>query len=239
MIEYPSPNFGERKNIENIDMLVIHYTNMKSAEAALQHMCDKKSQVSAHYLICEHGIIYRLVDEKYRAWHAGVSHWRGITDINSHSIGIELANLGHTNGLRPFTKEQMQSLIKLCHDILDRHQIPSYNIIGHSDIAAGRKLDPGPLFDWQTLAKNNIGLWPDLVEPYLKTPDSNNNNEKSNKDNQYILMQILSEIGYDMKNTQATAAFQRHYMANNINNIADNKTIALASNLLTAIRKLI
>ncbi len=235
MIEYPSPNFNERKNIAEIDMLVIHYTDMTSPKSALQHMCNKKSQVSAHYLICEKGIIYRLVDEKYRAWHAGISHWRGIIDINSHSIGIELDNPGHTNGLRPFGSQQMQSLINLCHDILTRHKIPIYNIIGHSDIAAGRKLDPGPLFDWQTLAKNNIGLWPELTGPELKI---NGNMEKPNKDNKHILMQILSDIGYDVKNTQAIAAFQRHYMADNINNIADDKTIALAKNLLTAIAKI-
>ena len=240
MIEYPSPNFNERKNITKIDMLIIHYTDMMSAKPALQHMCNEKSQVSAHYLICEKGIIYRLVNEKYRAWHAGVSHWRGITDINSHSIGIELDNPGHTNGLRPFPNQQMQSLINLCHDILTRHKIPSYNIIGHSDIAAGRKLDPGPLFDWQLLAQNNIGLWPKLVGPKLVGPKLkiNGNMEKSDKDNKHILMQILSNIGYDAKNTQAIAAFQRHYMTDNINNIADDKTIALAKNLLAAIAKI-
>ena len=159
-IDRPSPNFDPRPDGAVIDMLVLHYTGMAEAAAALERLCDAAAKVSCHYFIGEDGEIYRLVVEEYRAWHAGVSFWRGATDCNARSIGIELQNPGHEFGYRNFTEAQMQSLERLALDILSRHPIPPGNVLGHSDIAPARKMDPGERFDWQRLAARNIGIWP-------------------------------------------------------------------------------
>lgn len=152
--KYTSPNYNERKDGKKPSIIVIHYTGMKTAEAALERLCEPAAEVSAHYLIEENGCVHDLVPEEKRAWHAGVSNWEGETDINSVSIGIELENPGHEFGYRPFPKEQMQSLAKLCKSIMVRHDIKT--ILGHSDVAPERKQDPGELFDWQWLAKNGV-----------------------------------------------------------------------------------
>ena len=141
-------------------MLVLHYTGMEDAGGALARLCDRASHVSAHYLIDEDGGVHRLVDESNRAWHAGLGFWRGERDINGRSIGIELANPGHEFGYREFPELQMQALIDLSRDILGRHTIPARNVVGHSDIAPDRKLDPGEFMDWPRLAEARIGLWP-------------------------------------------------------------------------------
>ncbi len=135
-------------------MIVIHYTGMKMAEDALQRLCNPAAEVSAHYMIDEDGSIYRLVAEDKRAWHAGVSEWDGITDINSVSIGIELVNPGHEFGYREFPPAQMEALAALCKDIVSRHEIKT--VLGHSDVAPSRKQDPGELFDWNWLAGQGI-----------------------------------------------------------------------------------
>ena len=147
----PSPNFGPRAPDKPIDILLIHYTGMESAEAALDRLCDPAAQVSAHYLIEEDGTIWSLVDEQHRAWHAGIAYWAGETDINSRSIGIELVNPGHELGYRPFPMPQMEALAGLAREILARHTIPNHRVLGHSDVAPERKCDPGELFDWAWL----------------------------------------------------------------------------------------
>jgi len=160
IIERPSANHDARPDGAKVDTLVLHYTDMLSAEAALRRLCDSLAEVSAHYLIAEDGAVFRLVPEQRRAWHAGRSRWRGVEGLNATSIGIELANPGHSNGYRPFPAAQMEALITLARDVLGRHPIPSRNVVGHSDIAPERKLDPGELFDWRQLAEAGIGLWP-------------------------------------------------------------------------------
>jgi N-acetylmuramoyl-L-alanine amidase len=158
-----SPNHDSRGETiggpPRIDMLVLHYTGMQSAEAALGRLCDPAARVSSHYLIEEDGTVWRLVPEERRAWHAGVSYWRGETVLNTVSIGIEIVNPGHEWGYRPFPEAQMQTVETLCLDILARHRIPAHRIVGHSDIAPTRKSDPGELFDWRRLARAGIGLW--------------------------------------------------------------------------------
>lgn len=158
MIERPSPNFGERAGGVNPSLVILHYTGMRTAEEALARMCDPAAEVSAHYCIDEDGTLYRLVPEDKRAWHAGVSIWKGETDINSHSIGIELVNPGHEWGYRPFTEAQYEALIPLLQDIMARYGIPPANVLGHSDVAPGRKTDPGELFDWARLAAAGVAL---------------------------------------------------------------------------------
>jgi N-acetylmuramoyl-L-alanine amidase len=161
--ERPSPNHGERgapPNLRPVDMLVLHYTGMPSAAAALDRLCDPAARVSAHYLVEEDGAMWRLVPEARRAFHAGISYWQGEVDLNRVSIGIEIVNPGHEWGYRPFPEAQMAAVEALCGDILGRHPIPPDRVVGHSDIAPDRKSDPGELFDWPRLARAGIGLWP-------------------------------------------------------------------------------
>lgn len=156
----PSPNKDPRSDDCTIDKLVIHYTE-EPLDVALQKLCDPEAEVSAHYLVTEAGKVYSLVPEEENAWHAGKACWRGKSKVNSSSVGIELDNPGN----RPFTPEQMQALAELASGIIERHDIPPYNVIGHSDVASDRKQDPGPLFDWQALAAKGIGHWPDSANP--------------------------------------------------------------------------
>lgn len=196
-------------------MLVLHYTGMESAEAALMHMCDAEAKVSAHYCIDEDGTITLLVHEDQRAWHAGESCWRGETDINGRSIGIELVNPGHEFGYRAFPEVQVTALTLLTSAILRRHPIPPRNVVGHSDIAPARKQDPGELFDWQRLARAHTGLWP---EPGSAKPED--------------VPMMLGEYGYNTDEDGAVAAFQRHFRPSLVDGVADNETAGLLAGLL-------
>lgn len=209
MIERPSPNHNARPSGRATDMLLLHYTGMPSAEDALNRLCDPEAEVSAHYLIDEDGTLYRLVDEARRAWHAGVSCWAGERDINGCSIGIELVNPGHEFGYRPFPPVQMAALSGLCRDILDRHPIPPWRVLGHSDVAPARKQDPGELFDWQALAAEGIGLSP----PEHDLPAGDDPPEAA-----------LARFGYDVAGAglaAAVTAFQRHWRQNRVNGVFD------------------
>lgn len=218
----PSPNFNDRPAGTDIDILVLHYTDTTTAEEALTILRDPASKVSSHYLIREDGEIEQLVPENMRAWHAGVSSWRGRENINDSSIGIELVNPGHRNGIKPFPAVQMLSLIELCRDILDRHPIPQRNIIAHSDIAPTRKKDPGELFDWRMLAREYIGLWPEVPE---KLPDITELDVGMMNKDVEKLQERLVEYGYTLKvdgyygiKTQAVVtAFQRHFTQRQVN----------------------
>ncbi len=216
MIKYPSPNHGPRHS-NTIDMLVIHYTGMQSAQGALERLCDPAAQVSAHYLIDEDGTLYALVNENLRAWHAGLSFWRGHTDINSRSIGIELVNPGHEYGYRQFPQPQVDALIELGLNLVKRHPIPARNVVGHSDIAPSRKQDPGELFPWPNLALRGLGAWP-RAEACGDLP----------------LMDALTLWGYDVADEQAAiTAFQRHYRPSAINGRDDSETGLAANRLIT------
>lgn len=197
-IHTPSPNFGPRPTAR-LDMLVLHYTGMDSGPAALDRLCDPQAQVSSHYLVEDDGRIFALVAEDHRAWHAGLSHWRGEGDVNSRSIGIEIVNAGHEFGLPDFPQVQIQAVIGLCQDILSRHPIPARNVVGHADISPTRKNDPGELFPWDQLAANGIGLWPF------------SGNEISSISDQ-LAWDGLAAFGYDLTDpTAALVAFQRHF----------------------------
>lgn len=163
MIDRPSPNHGERRG--PVDMLLLHYTDMVRADDAVALLRDPAAQVSAHYVVAEDGRVWRLVDEDRRAWHAGVAWWAGESDINSRSIGIEISNPGHSHGYRPFPEPQMLAVMALCRDVLARHRIPPHRVLGHSDVAPGRKIDPGHLFDWRGLARSGIGIFPENLSP--------------------------------------------------------------------------
>jgi N-acetylmuramoyl-L-alanine amidase len=198
IIDAPSPNFDAREL--PVSMLVLHYTGMESAQAAIDRLRDPEAKVSAHYLVDEDGRILRLVDERHRAWHAGRSHWRGITDVNSASIGIEIVNPGHEFGYRPFPEAQMGALIPLVADIKERHGITRGNVVGHSDVAPARKQDPGELFNWHALARLRLALprpTRNLVDPGW--PDAG-------------FMLALERFGYDVTDEEAAVvAFQRRF----------------------------
>src|SRR5258708_2172054 len=144
-------------------MLILHYTGMRTARDAIERLCDPTAQVSAHYVVDEDGAVLRLVPEERRAWHAGVSYWRGHTALNGRSIGIEIVNPGHEFGYRDFPALQMAAACDLCLAILARHPIPARNVVGHSDVAPDRKEDPGEKFRWGDLAREGVGIWPDGV----------------------------------------------------------------------------
>jgi N-acetylmuramoyl-L-alanine amidase len=198
MIDCPSPNFDEREH--PISILVLHYTGMTDAASAIARLRDPASRVSCHYLVAEDGQICRMVAEEKRAWHAGRSYWRGLQDINSHSIGIEIVNPGHELGYRPFPEPQMNSLIPLVADIVKRHGITRGNVVGHSDVAPQRKQDPGELFPWGTLARLRLALprpTKNLMDP--KWTDAG-----------FLL--ALERFGYDVSDKlAAVVAFQRRF----------------------------
>ena len=154
---HPSQNYGPRKQGGHPRLIVLHYTAMDTTEAALQRLCDPQHEVSAHYLISPNGIIWQMVDEAQRAWHAGAGRWREFKDVNSYSIGIELANRGD----HPFAEAQMTALEGLLRGVMARWSLTASSVIAHSDLAIGRKYDPGARFDWQRLARQGLAVWPD------------------------------------------------------------------------------
>ena len=207
IIDRLSPNFNERGGAAPT-FLILHYTGMKTAEEALQRLCDgSRGQdcVSSHYVVDEDGTVYRLVDEGKRAWHAGESFWGGTKDLNTHSIGIEIVNPGHEFGYRPFPVRQMDAVIALCRDILSRHDIPPHQVLAHSDVAPARKEDPGELFDWKLLARKGVGAWPEAEAP--------ENNPGRLMPDDRIMREALTAYGYDPACDLKTAitAFQRHF----------------------------
>ena len=212
LIQSPSPNFDSRHAGQPVEILVMHYTGMITAAAALERLCDPQAKVSAHYLIDEDGQCYQLVDEAYRAWHAGAGAWRHWEDVNGVSIGIEIVNPGHEHGYRPFPLVQMQAVAGLANSILQRHPVLPCNVIAHSDLAPQRKEDPGELFDWAWLAGQGIGLWAGIPAIMPITTELVGDEVRN-------LQQRLAAYGYPLvisgvwdEQTQACIrAFQRHF----------------------------
>jgi N-acetylmuramoyl-L-alanine amidase len=166
-LTHPSPNFGERRDGQRVELVVLHYTAMATCAEALDRLCNPATEVSTHYLIDTDGKVLSLVDESMRAWHAGSGEWAGRGDVNSRSIGIELANPGD----RPFPEPQMAALERLLVDVLARYAMPPQAVIAHSDMAPDRKGDPGPRFDWRRLALQGLAVWPDPAPPGDLTAD--------------------------------------------------------------------
>lgn len=222
IVERPSPNHDARPPEVKVDVLVLHYTGMKTAEAALQRLCDPAAGVSSHYTVDEDGTIYRHVPEDRRARHAGTSWWAGARDINSRSIGIEIVNPGHEWGYRAFPIEQIDAVIALSKDIVSRHAIPAHNVVGHSDVAPERKEDPGELFPWHHLASAGIGLWPKESKAVL--PIS--------------FEKALRRYGYGIRPDteasleQAIIAFQRHFRPSRLDGVLDAECESILAGLL-------
>ena len=231
MIQLPaidrfSPNHGPRPEPGRIDMLVLHYTGMTTAAAALERLCDPGARVSAHYVVEENGVIWRLVPESRRAFHAGVSCWAGESDLNAVSLGIEIVNPGHEWGYRRFPEAQMASVEALCAELISRHSIPAHRVVGHSDIAPNRKADPGELFDWPRLARAGIGIWPPA-----------NASEPARETDRAQSLADLAAIGYCAAKQSlgsAVMAFQRRFRPSRCDGRLDPETAARLSEVRAA-----
>ena len=231
-----SPNFGARREDVEITTIILHYTGMSDAQKACDWLCNEESQVSSHYLVDEAGSIVQMVDEACRAWHAGVSSWHGDEDLNSASVGIEIQNLGHFMGYPDFPRVQMEAVAALCLELIKRYRIKPLNILAHSDVAPGRKVDPGEKFDWAYLHSQGIGHW---VEPepikggtFLQSGDSG--------DAVMALQAMLKLYGYgievngsfDARTKIVVEAFQRHFRTALVDGVADQSTVATLHKLL-------
>jgi len=238
-IVQPSPNHGERAGGRKPDMILLHYTGMPTPEGALEWLCRVESQVSCHYFVHENGDIVQLVPEQRRAWHAGKSVWHGDSDINSLSIGIEIANAGHPGGLPDYPKAQIEAVIELCRDCGERWSIPSERVLGHSDVAPRRKLDPGENFPWDDLYQAGIGHWvaprPITGGRFFQRGDQGQPVE--------ALQSMLSLYGYGTEITGEFSdkmageleAFQRHFRPERVDGIADFSTIDTLHRLLATL----
>jgi N-acetylmuramoyl-L-alanine amidase len=217
-----------------VDILVLHYTGMPTGKAAIERLCDPVARVSSHYVVEEDGTVWRLVSEARRAWHAGISVWRGHEMLNGRSIGVEIVNPGHQWGYRPFPAMQMAAVRDLSRGILARHPIPACNVVAHSDIAPDRKEDPGELFDWAWLAAGDVGVWPDFPAVPEGAADEG------------TLRADLMRIGYGIPPESARReafasvlrAFQRHWRPASVTGLADAETAMRAAVLARAVQSL-
>lgn len=238
----PSPNFGERAGGRSPDIILLHYTGMATADGALKWLCAPESQVSCHYFVHEDGRVEQLVREADRAWHAGKSVWKGEADINSASIGIEIANAGHPGGLPDFPDLQLNAVVELCLDCGRRWGIAPERVLAHSDVAPIRKVDPGEKFPWGRLHAAGVGHWvtPSSIagERFFQRGDSGQPVE--------ALQTMLSLYGYGTeingfyseKTEGDVAAFQRHFRPERVDGIADFSTIDTLHRLLSALPRL-
>jgi|TARA_B110000037_G_C17033761_1_gene470644 N-acetylmuramoyl-L-alanine amidase len=233
-----SPNFNSKKrNFRQIKFIVFHYTGMKKESEALKRLTNIQSEVSSHYLIKNNGEIVVLVPDLYIAWHAGVSSWKKFKSLNKNSIGIEISNSGHDSIYKKFSKNQIQSILRLSNFLIEKYNIDKKNILGHSDIAPCRKKDPGEKFPWQYLAKFGVGKWHSLSKKNL----IRNRRKKINTIDEKKFYHNLSKIGYSIKSSKKIkkdkflnfiiSAFQRRFRQELINGKIDQECLLISQNL--------
>lgn len=233
-----SPNFSKNKRkSKDIKFLVIHYTGMQSKIESIVRLVDPKFKVSCHYLIDRQGKILKMVDESRIAWHAGKSKWKNFNNLNRNSIGIELVNKGHEFGYMKFSNSQVRELIKICLKLKKKYKIKDSNIVGHSDIAPLRKLDPGEKFPWQKLKRYKLGVWYKSVKLKSKKIDSKKIKE--------LFFRNLFKIGYryfslkkrDKNDIFIVKAFQRRFYQNHVTGLIDKKTYIISHLVANLIKK--
>jgi N-acetylmuramoyl-L-alanine amidase len=235
----PSPNHGERKGGATPNMIVLHYTGMPDNDAAIRLLGNSASEVSAHYVVLQDGYIIQMVAEARRAWHAGTSSWAGETDVNSCSIGIEIANPGHDHGYPEFPRRQIAAVTALCRSIMTRHKVPPERVLAHSDVAPARKQDPGEKFPWRLLADSGIGLWVppaplNQTGPIYVLGETNPAIEE--------LQKWLADFGYgvspsgylDGTTRDALAAFQRHFRPQRVDGVLDISSMTTLKAVIAA-----
>ena len=234
MKNFYSLNFNKKKRlISSIKLAIIHYTGMQSERESIRRLCNPLSKVSAHYLINQNGKIFKLVEERRIAWHAGKSRWKKYNNLNKNSIGIELVNKGHQYGYASFKKKQISTLVKLCKILKEKYKIKTKNFIGHSDVAPLRKIDPGEKFPWEFLSIKKIGIWHDFKSNFLKKYRK----LKVSKQEVKKFKKLLIRIGYFFPKgktksfARITKAFQRHFRKQLINGILDKECLIIAGNL--------
>ena len=232
-----SPNFSPIKRIsKNIKYIVFHYTGMKSEKAAINRLTDVKSKVSSHFFIQRNGNIILMVPEKFVAWHAGVTNWKNVKSLNNYSLGIEIQNFGHKHGYQSFTKRQIASIVKITKYLKKKYNIKKSNLLGHSDIAINRKLDPGEKFPWKILAKSNLAKWHKLSEKKIQK----HRLIKLNSKEENFFLKNLDFIGYKKIKTLNSnlgkkflyKAFQRRFRQSLINGIPDKECLLISKNLV-------
>jgi N-acetylmuramoyl-L-alanine amidase len=232
-----SLNFSiPKRKTKMIKFIVIHYTGMKSENAAIKRLCDNRFRVSAHYFIKKNGEMINLVPDLYVAWHAGKSKWLNYNLLNKNSIGIEIQNPGHDNGYKNFSTKQLSSLKILLRTLIKKYKIDLKNILGHSDIAPERKKDPGEKFPWKNLANHKLAIWHSLKESNLKK----NRKKRLNKDEEIVFIKNLNKIGYriikklnfNLNKKYITKAFQRRFRQNLVNGIPDQECFLISKSLL-------
>ncbi len=230
-----SPNFKASKKVRNIKFLIIHYTGMKNFQSAVDRLKDPNSEVSSHYVISRSGRVLELVKPRDIAWHAGVSAWRGIKNINKNSVGIELENKGHDFGYQKFSKAQIRNLIILLKKLKKKFKIKNINIIGHSDVAPSRKIDPGEKFPWKLLSLQDVGIFHNLEEEILK---HYRRKKIIGKASNTEIINLAKKIGYTFKNLSNknffyfTKAFQRRFRQNLISGYFDQECYLILRNLV-------
>jgi len=233
-------NFGDRASHLNIDILLLHYTGMPSAQAAIDWLCVEESGVSCHYVVEEDGKIWQLVPEDKRAWHAGRSSWQGEADINSRSIGIEIVNPGHGLGYPDFPDVQIDAVIALSNDIIDRHAIPARHILAHSDVAPDRKSDPGEKFPWNKLYDAGIGVWvPPVADDGKEIAFGDASEEVASLQAMLIAYGYGLDISgeYDHQTKICVQAFQQHFFQHRVDGVACHGLIETLENLLVRVRQ--
>lgn len=237
-----SPNFGPRRDVLRADMIILHYTGMESGEAAERWLCEPTSEVSCHYLVHEDGRIVQMVREADRAWHAGRGSWQGVSDINSRSIGIEIVNPGPLAGHPPFPDAQIDAVTALCRDISSRLNIPRERILAHSDVAPGRKIDPGPAFPWEVLHARGVGHLPSPRHPAAIDPIA------ADEEGEHVecIQSMLNLYGYGIEITgrfdawtkTVVEAFQLHFRRRKVDGVVDPETHALLTALVAELPEL-
>lgn len=238
---YPSPNIEPRRGKSRADMLVLHYTGMMDADRAIWWLAQPQSKVSCHYVIDEAGRITQMVAESDRAWHAGLAYWGGETDINSASIGIEIHNPGHELGYPEFPEAQMAAVVALSRDIVERNEIPAARVLAHSDVAPGRKIDPGEKFDWRRLHRSGVGHW---IEPApLDADDLGIGVDEPSDPLVEYATELLARYGYDIprcsvldiQGAKVVRSFQLHFRPARTDGRLDRSTVSTLEALLAAL----
>lgn len=233
-----SPNFGPRPGTR-VDTIILHYTGMATGAAAEAWLCDPASEVSSHYLVHENGHVIQMVRESDRAWHAGRSSWRGVTDINSCSIGIEIVNPGHAYGYVDFPDGQIDAVVALCTDVIARHTVAAERVLAHSDVAPGRKVDPGERFPWARLFQAGVGHFvaPSPLDSASFLTDGDRGEAVEALQSMLALYGYGVEISgvFDAATLTVVSAFQRHFRPELVDGVADLSTVETLQRLIKAL----